>query len=99
MRDLEVACYSADRAFRQYNAIDPRNRLVAAELELRWNRTLTRVGEIRACFDIGAITSVANTRHRARRQSQGCVGGADDRCKAQDAHRSHRHPGGGRRYQ
>ncbi|TGV58347.1 recombinase family protein, partial [Mesorhizobium sp. M00.F.Ca.ET.149.01.1.1] len=41
MRDLEVACYSADRAFRQYNAIDPRNRLVAAELELRWNRTLT----------------------------------------------------------
>lgn len=46
MRDLEAARYSADRAFRQYDAIDPRNRLVAAELELRWNRALTRVGEI-----------------------------------------------------
>ncbi|MES0039810.1 recombinase family protein [Mesorhizobium sp. M0046] len=30
MRDLEAARYSADRAFRQYDAIDPRNRLVAA---------------------------------------------------------------------
>lgn len=29
MRDLEAARYSADRAFRQYDAIDPRNRLVA----------------------------------------------------------------------
>ncbi|CCV09242.1 Putative insertion sequence ATP-binding protein (fragment) [Mesorhizobium metallidurans STM 2683] len=46
MRDREAARYSADRAFRQYDAIDPQNRLVAAELELRWNRALTRVGEI-----------------------------------------------------
>lgn len=45
-RDLEAARYSADRAFRQYDAIDPQNRLVAAELELRWNRALTHVGEI-----------------------------------------------------
>lgn len=45
-RDLEAARYSADRAFRQYDAADPQNRLVAAELELRWNRALTRVGEI-----------------------------------------------------
>ncbi|OWK20063.1 hypothetical protein AJ88_35830 [Mesorhizobium amorphae CCBAU 01583] len=35
VRDLEAARYSADRAFRQYDAIDPQNRLVAAELELR----------------------------------------------------------------
>jgi len=45
-RDLEAARYSADRAFRQYDAIDPQNRLVAAELEVRWNRALTHVGEI-----------------------------------------------------
>jgi hypothetical protein len=38
--------YAADRAFRQYDATDPANRLVAAELELRWNQALTRVGEI-----------------------------------------------------
>lgn len=45
-RDLEAARYDADRAFRQYDASDPENRLVTAELELRWNRALTRVGEI-----------------------------------------------------
>ena len=46
VRDLEAARYSADRAFRQYDAVDPQNRLIAAELELRWNSALTRVGEI-----------------------------------------------------
>jgi DNA invertase Pin-like site-specific DNA recombinase len=45
MRDLEAARYGADRAFRQYDAADPVNRLVAAELETRWNRALARVGE------------------------------------------------------
>src|SRR5260370_30621629 len=42
--DLEAARYSADRAFRQYDAIDPQNRLIAAELEVRWNSALTRGG-------------------------------------------------------
>src|SRR5438445_803037 len=46
LRDLEAARYSADRAFRQYDAIDPQNRLIAAELELRGNSALIRVGEI-----------------------------------------------------
>ena len=46
VRDLEAMRYAADRAFRQYDATDPAGRLVAAELELRWNRALTRVGEI-----------------------------------------------------
>lgn len=45
-RDLEAARYAADRAFRQYDAADPENRLVAAELEMRWNRALARVDEI-----------------------------------------------------
>ena len=48
MRDLEAARYEADRAFRQYDAADPHNRLVVAELEARWNRALTRVGEVEA---------------------------------------------------
>jgi DNA invertase Pin-like site-specific DNA recombinase len=45
-RDLEAARYAADRAFRQYDAADPANRLVAGELEARWNRALAHVAEI-----------------------------------------------------
>ena len=45
-RDLEAARFAADRAFRQYDASDPQNRLVAAELELRWNRALERVTDL-----------------------------------------------------
>ena len=40
---LEHARYEAGRARRQYDAIDPDNRLVAAELERRWNSTLAAV--------------------------------------------------------
>jgi DNA invertase Pin-like site-specific DNA recombinase len=46
MRDLEAARYAADRAFRQYDAADPANRLVANELETRWNKALARVAEV-----------------------------------------------------
>ena len=45
-RDLEAARYAADRGFRQYDAIDPANRLVANELETRWNKSLAHVAEI-----------------------------------------------------
>ncbi len=45
-RDLEAARYEADRTFRQYDAADPANRLVAGELEARWNKALKRVSEI-----------------------------------------------------
>jgi DNA invertase Pin-like site-specific DNA recombinase len=45
-RDLEAARYSARRAQRQYDAADPDNRLVADELERRWNQALQRVREI-----------------------------------------------------
>jgi DNA invertase Pin-like site-specific DNA recombinase len=44
VRDLEAARYAAERAFRQYDAADPENRLVTGELEARWNRALSRVG-------------------------------------------------------
>jgi hypothetical protein len=45
-RDLEAARYAASRAQRQYDAADPENRLVADELEKRWNQALARVREI-----------------------------------------------------
>jgi DNA invertase Pin-like site-specific DNA recombinase len=37
---LERACQDAARAFRQYNATEPENRLVARTLERRWEETL-----------------------------------------------------------
>jgi DNA invertase Pin-like site-specific DNA recombinase len=45
-RELEAARYAAQRAQRQYDAADPENRLVADELERRWNQALQRVDEI-----------------------------------------------------
>jgi hypothetical protein len=45
-RDLEAARYSASRAQRQYDATDPENRLIAAELERRWDQALQRVQTI-----------------------------------------------------
>ena len=40
---LQQAEYEARRAFEQYNEVDPRNRLVATELENRWNQRLEEV--------------------------------------------------------
>jgi hypothetical protein len=40
-RDLEAARYTTDRAWRQYDGVDPENRLVADELERRWNGALS----------------------------------------------------------
>ena len=37
---LERARYQADRAFRQYNAVDPENRLVARTLERQWESAM-----------------------------------------------------------
>lgn len=42
---LKQAQYEAERARRQYDIVEPENRLVAAELERRWNETLAKVGE------------------------------------------------------
>src|SRR5262245_17058724 len=45
-RDLEAAQYTAGRAAKQYEAADPENRLVAAELERRWEQALQRVHDL-----------------------------------------------------
>ena len=57
LRDLEAARYTADRAFRQYDAADPVNRLVTGELEARWNKALAHVAEVeRKIASHGAAT-------------------------------------------
>src|SRR5260370_31821513 len=43
---LEQARYEARLAQRQYDAVDPSNRLVAGELERRWDEKLGRVGQL-----------------------------------------------------
>ena len=45
---LERARYDANLAQRQYDAVDPTNRLVAAELEARWNAALAKASEAEA---------------------------------------------------
>jgi hypothetical protein len=41
--DLKAARYAAQRAWKQYDGVDPENRLVADELERRWNAAMDRV--------------------------------------------------------
>jgi hypothetical protein len=43
--ELEQAQYEVRLAARRYEAVDPDNRLVAAELEARWNVALQSAGE------------------------------------------------------
>src|SRR5207249_6659953 len=43
--ELEQARYDAQLAARRYEHVDPEKRLVAAELETRWNAALERVRE------------------------------------------------------
>ena len=47
---LEQARYEARLAERQYDAVDPSNRLVAAELERRWNEKLERAAQMEKAF-------------------------------------------------
>ena len=47
---LERVRYEADRAFRQYDLCEPENRLVARELEGRWNEKLRAVAELEAAY-------------------------------------------------
>lgn len=43
---LTQARYESERARQQYNAVDPLNRLVASELERRWNEALQKVTQL-----------------------------------------------------
>ena len=68
--ELEAARYQCELAARRYEAVDPSQRLVAGELERRWNVALARQGEVEArlramedaqppVVDRGALMSLA----------------------------------------
>jgi DNA invertase Pin-like site-specific DNA recombinase len=50
-RRLERACYDAERAARQYHQVEPENRLVARELERRWETALQEEQKLREEYD------------------------------------------------
>jgi DNA invertase Pin-like site-specific DNA recombinase len=63
---LEKARYEADRLHRQFDAVDPGNRLVAGELESRWNAALSRVTELES--RLGEISRLQNELTSVERQ-------------------------------
>ena len=58
VRECDQARYEAERAQRQYDAIEPENRLVASTLESRWNEALIRASAAESRL----------TEHRQQRQ-------------------------------
>lgn len=54
---VEQARFEASRARRQYEAVDPENRLVAAELERRWNDRLESLARLEQ--ELAAVTRQA----------------------------------------
>jgi len=74
-RTLERGEYEAQRAFAQSNAADPRHRLVAAELERRWNAKLAERDPLRAALaELAGATQVLAERERARLPWCGAAG-------------------------
>ena len=66
-RKLEQEEYEAKRAFDQYNEVDPRNRLVATELERRWNAKLEERDALRAALaELDGAAQVLGERERER---------------------------------
>jgi DNA invertase Pin-like site-specific DNA recombinase len=53
---LERARYEEKRARRQFDAVEPENRLVASELETRWNSALAQVAEAEARLAVAGKT-------------------------------------------
>lgn len=47
---LERARYEAERAERQFDAVEPENRLVARTLERRWNEKLQQLAELEEAY-------------------------------------------------
>jgi len=68
-RSLELAVqkarYEATRIERQYQATEPENRLVAAELEKRWNHALAQIADLeRRLEEATAAAPQLTTKHR-----------------------------------
>ena len=93
--ELEQAQYQAALAARRYEAVDPDNRLVAAELEARWNSALERVAELEGRQQAQARLTPSIRAHRSRdariagHRSPHRVGGARAaRCGSSSASRA-----------
>jgi DNA invertase Pin-like site-specific DNA recombinase len=50
-QQLQRADYQVDRAHRQYQSVDPENRLVAGALERLWEEALREQGRLRAAYE------------------------------------------------
>lgn len=50
-KDVQRLEYSANRAYQQYNSVDPKNRLIAATLEDRWEAALGEVEQAKQNLD------------------------------------------------
>jgi len=72
---LEQARFEAARAQRQFDAVDPDNRLVTAELERRWNERLAQVSQRQA--EIEALEAEASPSLTPRQRDELMALGAD----------------------
>jgi len=72
---LEQTRFEAARAQRQFDAVDPGNRLVAAELERRWNGRLAEVARREA--EIEALQSQADSNLTPRQREELMALGTD----------------------
>ena len=63
---LERAQYEVQRAKRQYDLVDPENRLVASELEARWNSALQNVTEVKTRLETLAEAPSITAEQRKR---------------------------------
>ena len=72
---LEQARFEAARAQRQFDAVDPGNRLVAAELERRWNERLAEVSRREA--ELGALQAETGARLTPQQQEDLLALGAE----------------------
>jgi len=70
-RELEAAQYTARRLEKQYDSTDPDNRLVAGELERRWNDALQKVQQLEIRIEVVRERQVAPA---TREQFQTLVG-------------------------
>lgn len=66
-RQVQQFEYEARRAFEQYDEVDPRNRLVAEELERRWNAKLVELNQAKAkLVALGVERSEPSEEEKAR---------------------------------
>jgi excisionase family DNA binding protein len=82
---LEQARYEAARAGRQYDKVEPENRIVATELERRWNERLAEVGRLQE--QVGTAREVQLGVSISEDERTGLMALADDLPRAWD------HPG------